>query len=261
MGNEPPPNISPLPPRLEVPTPVPVKSNWPKILLFTVLGLVVISVSMLAGAKFGKNKTSEDVTVVVEPTALPTQTAAFPTTTPVETVSILSPVTDPIADWNIYTNQTLGITLRYPTDLFFKEIDPNYGMVLSFEPFLNSETPGNYVDSIRLQSDINGSFAFNILQQAADGKTDIDIHQPCGVMVTKLVNIKIRGYDGIEYIYDGSNPPTDCGRDLIGYEHTILIRKNDGLFIKLVNGSMKPETVRQHDLIFNQIVSTFNFTQ
>jgi hypothetical protein len=172
------------------------------------------------------------------------------------------PTTDPTANWKTYINQKLGITVKYPSNLFFKEIDPNYGMTLAFDSTSNSETPGSYFDSIKIISDVNASFEFNTLQNAVDGKsmTGYDLHKACGVTVTKLKNIKFGTFEGVEYIFDGSNPPSDCGRDLIGYEHTILIRKSDSMFIKILNGSMKKENTNQHDLVFNQILSTLKLT-
>jgi hypothetical protein len=98
------------------------------------------------------------------------------------------------------------------------------------------------------------------VQQAKDGQSGLDVHGACGTNVTKIGNRTFGQYPAVEYIYDGTNPPANCGRDLIGYEHTVLIRKSDSVFIKLVNGSMDPNKTRAHDAIFNSILSTFKFT-
>jgi len=187
----------------------------------------------------------------------PTQTVLNPTVIP--TIDSSRNLT---SDWQTYSNQTLGITVKYPSNLYFKEIDPSYGIALTFEPYPNPLTQGSYFDSIRIISDPYAGFVFDTLQKTADGThlTGYDLHTACGIAVTKLRNKKIGTFDGVEYIYNGSNPPSDCGRDLIGYEHTILIRKSDNEFIKIINGSMIEDNTAQHDQVFDQILTTLKIT-
>lgn len=253
MENEVQPTIPPVQPLPQTPVPVPPSTNWSKTLLFTALGLVIVAGSVFFGIQIGKSQISNQQPVTVQPTITPSQTLVNPTALP---------TTNPTTDWKTYTNQKLSFTVKYPSNLYFKEIDPNYGIALTFEPYPDPLVPGSYFDSIGIYSDNYASYGYNILQQAVDGKsmTGYDLHQACGVTVTKLKNIKFGTFEGVEYIFDGSNPPSDCGRDLIGYEHTILIRKNDSMFIKLVNGSMESGNTRQHDIVFDQILSTFRFT-
>lgn len=247
----------PLQPEPVYPQPM---SKRPLLIIGAVVLLFIIG---LGGAYYLGTKQTVNQQMTIKPTQMPGTSVVsrtIITANPTESISqslVASPSPDPTATWKTYTNQKLGFTVKYPSNLYFQEIDPNYGMRLAFEPF-PTQGQGQIwpFDSINIQSDTNASYGFNILQQAVDGKTGIDIHQACGVTITKLNNRQFGAYVGIEYIYNGSNPPSDCGRDLIGYEHTILIRKNDNEFIKLVNGSMNPEKTRQHDSVFNSIVTT-----
>jgi len=103
MENEIQPNILPVQPLPQTPTPVttPATTNWSKILLFMILGLVII-----AGLIFiGKNITSNHQPIIVQPTVLPTQTAIPASTT--------SPTIDTTVDWKTYTN-TAGYSIKYP---------------------------------------------------------------------------------------------------------------------------------------------------
>lgn len=234
--------IPPVQPTTPITNPAQQASKLPWILLVVVL----LAIMGAGGIFLGKQIA---VPAIVVPTPAPVTT--MPTST-----------TDPMANWQTYTNTKLGFTLKYPPSLYFKEYDPGSGVTLAFEPLPNPPTQGAFFDSIRVVNQPSEAAGFDILQQATEGvnKTGLDIHTACGIEITKLKNLKVGAFDAVEFIYDGSNPPADCGRDLIGYEHTVLIRKSATDFIKITNGSMKSANTQQHDALFKQILSTFKFT-
>lgn len=256
-------NISPQPLQLEPVFQQPSSKRLP--LIIVVIALLFIF--GVGGAYYlGTKQIANQQKMITEPTQIPNTSItsilspAPITSNPSGSISqpvIASLTPDPTSNWKTYTNQKLGFTIKYAPNVYFREIDPNYGMQLAFEPFpTQGEGQTGPFDFISIQSDSYAAYGFNILQQADGGKTGIDIHQPCGVTITKIINRKFGTYDGVEYIYDGTTPPSGCGRDLIGYEHAILIRKNENEFIKLVNQSMDPTKTRQYDPIFNTIVAT-----
>ena len=86
MENEIPPNNPAVQPTPQ--TPVLPTTNWLKILLFTVLGLVVVAGSVFASVKIGRNQTANQQPKTEQPTNIPTQTAVSPTALPTVAVSI-----------------------------------------------------------------------------------------------------------------------------------------------------------------------------
>ncbi|RJQ38497.1 hypothetical protein C4559_01770 [Candidatus Microgenomates bacterium] len=83
MENEIQSNIPPVQPLSQTPTPIPPSSNWSKVLLFTVLGLIIVSGSVFVGIQIGKNQMSNQQPIVTQPIITsPTQTVINPTTLP-----------------------------------------------------------------------------------------------------------------------------------------------------------------------------------
>lgn len=72
-------SVKPLPQNQTL-TPTPPLTNWSKILLFALLGLIVITGSVFAGIQIGKNQTSIQQPAVVQQTISPTQTVPSQTT-------------------------------------------------------------------------------------------------------------------------------------------------------------------------------------
>lgn len=59
--------------------PSPPSTNWPKILLYTFFGLIVISGPFLAGIQIGKGQTASQQSAEIQPIISPTQIAVNPT--------------------------------------------------------------------------------------------------------------------------------------------------------------------------------------
>lgn len=212
-------------------------SNWLRTLS---LGLGVIGIGILIGIGgyfLGANKTKIPQTVPVQPT----------------------PTTDPTAGWKIHTSAKLGVLVKYPSELFVKEFES--GISFTSEPYPAGDVPGP-LDLIQIVS--KGSYisnSFDALFKASQGDDVPEAQHAVDVKIAKLNNLKVANYDAVEYVRDGISLPATQGRGPIGYEHHVLIKKNDQEFIDLVNQSMSIEKTKQRDLIFDQILSTFKFIQ
>lgn len=81
MENEIQQNIPPVQPLPQTSNPIPTQpsTNWSKILLFTVLGLVVVAGSVFASIQIGKTQTSNQQPIATQPTVSPKQTVTNPT--------------------------------------------------------------------------------------------------------------------------------------------------------------------------------------
>ncbi len=117
MENEVQSNIPPVQPLHQSPpvTPPSKSINW-SIFLFTVLELVVVTVSVFAGIQIGKNQTPNKQPIVVQPTASPTQTAVNPT---IQLVA--NPTTHQTANWKTYENTRFKFSFRYPQSLILDD--------------------------------------------------------------------------------------------------------------------------------------------
>ena len=109
MENEIQQNVPPVQPLPQTPPIISSSTNWSKILLFTMLGLVVVVVAVFIGIQIGKNQTPSQQPIVVQPTASPTQTAINPTIQPTAV-----PTINPTADWQLYSNTQANFSINYP---------------------------------------------------------------------------------------------------------------------------------------------------
>ena len=129
MENEIQPNIPPVQPLPQTAAPVSTSpsTNWAKILLFTIIGLIIVTGSIFVGIQIGKNQTPTKQSITPQPTAIPTQTAISPTVQPTA-----SPATNPTANWKTYTNSEYKFSFMYPADWKLN--------------CLNSELPNGWLD-------------------------------------------------------------------------------------------------------------------
>lgn len=109
MENEIQPSAPPVQPLPQATNSIPSHTNWPKILLFITLGLIVVAGSVFAGIQICKNQTTSQRPIVAQPILSPTQTVAT-------TVSPATPssITNSTTDWKTYTNTKYGFQLTYP---------------------------------------------------------------------------------------------------------------------------------------------------
>ncbi len=96
---------------LETPQPVqPVETkstDWPKIILATVLGFGLLAGSAYVGYWYG----TQQIQPVTEPTPIVSQPTTKPTPTPEPTTP---PITDPTAGWETFTDVERRFSFRYP---------------------------------------------------------------------------------------------------------------------------------------------------
>jgi len=105
MENEIQPNSPPIQPIPQAP--VSPTTNWKKIILFILLGMVVVAMSVFVGIQIGRNQITNQQPIVGQPTISPTQTEVNPTDLP---------TTNPITDWKTYADVIHNFSLKYPSD-------------------------------------------------------------------------------------------------------------------------------------------------
>jgi hypothetical protein len=99
MENEIQPNT---PPIQSIPqAPVSPTTNWIKIILFILLGVLVIAVSVFIGIQIGRNQVSSQQPVAIQATASPTQ-------------AVVNPTGIPTSNWKTYTNTKYSYSFQYP---------------------------------------------------------------------------------------------------------------------------------------------------
>ena len=145
MENQIQPNISqpivqPVEPTIQ--SPVRSSTNWSKIILFTLLGLIVVAGLILAGIQIGKDQGTNEQPIIVQPTIFPTQVISNPTTiltpsgpTTIPTLpAIVTPTVNPTANWKTYTNSSLGFELKYPPSIQIEsESNDQYNKAVIFK--------------------------------------------------------------------------------------------------------------------------------
>lgn len=89
-------------------------TNWQKVLIFVLLGLVVIAGSVFAGIQIGKNQISNQQPISIQPTATPTQTIVNPTI-PKKSNSAYDVSLD-MNTWFTFTSSNLGFSFKYPSE-------------------------------------------------------------------------------------------------------------------------------------------------
>lgn len=166
-------------------------------------------------------------------------------------------VSDETADWKTYTNTKYGYSVMYPQELYLTEFDT--GVTFTSESY-PPDNPGP-LDMIQITTKADYvSSEFNALFKASSGEDVPEAHHAVDVKVTKIKNLKFGNYNAVEFILDGTIPSASgLGRGPIGYEHKILIKKNDQEFIQLLNNSMSEGKTKAQDKTFDQILSTFKF--
>lgn len=113
MDNQTQPNIPPVQPLPQ--TPITSPTNWFKILLFIISGLIIIAGAVFAGIQIDKNQITKQQTITEQPTAFPTQVVVTPTAIPTKTLPTEpNPATNLTANWKTYTNTKVGFELKYP---------------------------------------------------------------------------------------------------------------------------------------------------
>lgn len=216
--------------------------------LLPIIGVILLVALVGAGAYYLGVKKNQTETLSQKPTSMP---IATPTT-----YQAISP--DETTNWKNYNNPKLNITVKYPSDLFVEESE-TYA-VFSFEPYPTGDfqrVPDN------IQISLKGNYIsgpFNALFKANQGEDVPEAHNAVDVKVTKIKNLKLGEFEAVEYIRDGLTLQgnSGLGRGLIGYEHHLLIKKNNQEFIDFINQNMEVEKTKQRDVIFNKMISSLS---
>ncbi|GEM_PF-5298563 len=218
-----------------------------KSFLLPVMGVILLVAFVGAGAYYLVVKKNQTETLTQKPTSMPIVTPIVSQTT----------LPDETANWQTYNDQTLGVSVKYPPNLIIKKLEK--AVAFSFEPYPtgDSQQPLDFI-TISLAENYK-LVPFNALFKANQGDDVSEAHDAVDVKVTKIKNLKFGRYDAVEYIRDGLIPHTSgLGRGFIGYEHYILIKKNDNEFIDIANKTMSVEKTKQRDTIFNKMISSLS---
>jgi hypothetical protein len=112
VENEVQPNIPPVQPLPQTPPVSTPSTNWSKILLSTIIGLIVITGSVFIGIQIGKNQLTNQQSINEQPIIPLTQATTTPTVLP----TTPSPTINPTTDWKTYINTKYRYQLLYPSD-------------------------------------------------------------------------------------------------------------------------------------------------
>ncbi|MBI2641479.1 hypothetical protein HYW87_02685 [Candidatus Roizmanbacteria bacterium] len=160
--------------------------------------------------------------------------------------------TSDTSQWKTYSNENLGLTIKYPESLFLKESGQD--VLFAFETLPTGDAP--YPLDLILLAYGNWT-EFDALFKAQQGEDVKEAHHAVDVKVEKIQNLTIAKFDAVEYIRDGTIPPTTgLGRGPIGYEHHYLIKKNDKEYINFINLGMDRQKTQQRDSLFRVMLSS-----
>lgn len=217
MENEIQPSIPSTPLITPTPTVVRVQStNWSKIILFTLLGLIIILGSVFIGIQIGKNQTPTPKTITLKPTSVPVPSlSAAP-----------SPViANLISDWLTY--QDKYFTIKYPSDWRYINGDIGGGYHLGFGPksvaedtfwgiFVTSKTGPGSTTLEEIKDSLGKQFPDRVQKQ-----TSIVINGLPAIIVTTTVP---------------SKPDW--------YYQVVIVERPDG-FIQITNGAFRDEDLQK----------------
>ena len=247
MKNEIQQNTPPIQSLPQTPPVIPPKPsiNWSKILLFTVLGLVVVAVAVFIGIQIGKNQTSNQQPIVVQPTVQPT--------------------TDSTASWKTYTDEAFSLyTIKYP-NAWFKLQKPYVDTEPLFSNY-NSFQPTNSKDEIRFAITVYSSDSYSCQPIDNDGgckgrfdkeyslKDNTTVTSQLGqkgpTESTKITNLSIDGKPAVKSL--SAISPT-----AINLTYQVQNQNNNYIFGFFFNNK---DTLDKNMDLCDQILSTFKFT-
>lgn len=196
-------------------------TNWSKILLFTVLGLVIIVGSVFVGIQIGKNQTPKKQPITAQPSAS------------------LTP--SPNVEWKKYSNSSYQYSVEYPS--MWKTSTGDNGLTTNFTQVSSPD-----FISITVHDNPNSTEIHQWLidKSIVPNPNDISTHiQEEDVIVSGSTSVKI-------------NTPANGGQFSIyipkGNRIYSIYNNVDQ------NSQSSQESYDQNLIIMNQMVSTFKFT-
>jgi len=251
MENNSPQPINPTP--IPQPSPEPVKPSFPKTLVVSlvILELLTLAVAGYFGYQFMVFKKKLSCNQIV-PT--PTSNPISPNPT---AIGLASPTPATLVGWKVYTNTAYKYTLKYPSDWEI-EAKGNADVTTFSAPVLNS--PCNY-DSGQLCSQIFVETGVYNPENKFEPNFIINLTGSNPDRVSNKVMTTVDGEEAQGFEYFQSNYG-DKGRLL----YVLVTNHKNTKYTFTYEESQKGSTFQtgkdwQNKNIFDQIVSTFKFTQ
>ena len=145
MDNQTQPNIPPFQSQTQVP--VLPSTNWVKVLLFILLGLIIVAGSIYAGIQIGKNQIIKQQSINEQSTISLTQTVVNQEIVPTIKLSTEpNPTTNLAADWKTYINKKVGITFDYPSNWTLEEPTIDVLQVSLYPPESDPNLPSSSIN-------------------------------------------------------------------------------------------------------------------
>ena len=233
--NQPVPPVNNIQPT-QAPLPNPSSHSKTFIIVFGIVLLVVLGIGIYVLS------TSKNQAVIQQ------QTITSPT------VTQPSPTPDPTANWKTFTETNTGFTLKYPSNWSHFALPDNTGGYLA-KVALTPQSPNFPVD----KGDPNGVVIYVLKLNTRDCTNSADYAQK---ELNDYIRLKDKLYPGLEI------KPLNLN-NIYGYiiykgAPGVEAQKGPGVYIfrcpKEIQVSFDPTGIENSEQIFNQILSTFKFT-
>lgn len=268
MDNEIQQNIPPIQPLPQVP--VTPSANYSKLLLFTMLGLIVVTGAVFAGIQIGKNQKTRQQPITEQPTILPTQVVVNPTTIPTTIwPTEPNPSINPTADWKTYANTKFNYEIKYPEQFIISEtgmgggdIKKAFGISVYMDNKIKIEESPRFTLNVRQDEMDFKDFTSQHFNKVSTFKLTesqrINLEKDFGFVIDKpeviepLIKTTLYGLGAYTYTIKGNFVDNGSEETLVPVEirKYVWLQRN-GLYLLISFTDIAP---------LNQILSTFKFT-
>ncbi len=209
---------------MDPPTVQPIPSQQPKNNVNIFINIFIFLLGILIGLGIPK-------TTLLSGLRIP-YLSATPTPTP---FPIPTPTPNPTADWKTYTNNNLGFSFKYPVDYFKFQEESSTGVYLAPSKGQGGNGP-KFLEKTDVWLDVND-------------ETPVDLSPE-----TPKNPVIIGGVSGYKIV---SNFAVVAG-DVRIYDYLAWVSKNNKLYTISLS-SWDPNTLKNSEKLFDQILSTFTF--
>ena len=246
MENEVQPNIPSVQPLPQTPAPVPQPTNWLRIFLFILLGLIIIAGSIFVGIQIGRNQITNQQPITTQPTITPSQAVVNPTVLPTTSITA-TPTIDSTAGWKAFKANDYEI--KYPLDKY---------SLINGSSNINALWPGVVIIN---PNDSFSGYAIEI--SVFNNTTNLSVENPKDLFDSGFVNSMCSASlsnGKIDTIYLDQKKAFEMSHCLGGQagtkEEIVTVENN-----KLYKISVTPlDQGSSANEVLNQILSTFKFT-
>lgn len=186
MDNQTQPNIPPFQSQTQTPT-LPL-TNWFKILLFSIFGLIIIAGSIFAGIQIGKNQTPSQQPITEQSNISPTQTVVYPTIIPTKSI----PTTNLASNWETYIDEGYGFTFNYPKNWKVEKSGGLAGSEVPLSTVLKTISP--YILDIKPIMDKNSGVDFTLTSDIMINPENTSINPEMTMSEAEVSGLKIKMY-------------------------------------------------------------------